>query len=238
VKRGLLVRVPTDRDLERLYHELARHGAASVGRHRPWPYRVSTIQDLLALAGEMLRFDARLLSILVQLVLARWLEIDPAVLRRRMHEMRWPQALAVAFEFVHLATLDPELRHLAEYVRAGWPRVDPPERFFFDVDRPGSRTGERRLGRNLAPYAEWGFIGVERPTVDSTKRALGRYDAATRRRILERLLGEKRDVSILEYLDAVDRTISRQQARNDLVGIGARRVGGGRGARWRVKARA
>lgn len=234
MSKGLLRRAPTQADLERLYHELARIGAPSVGRSRPWPYRPQSTEDLIALAAEMLRYDPRLLSILLQWMLEHWAELDPLALRQRMHRMRWPQALCVVLEFARAASTDLELRYLADYLSAGWPRIDPPQRFFLDAEKPGSRTGARKLGRNLAAYARWGFVGAERPVADvDTKRTVGRYDAATRRRILARLLEDRGEVTLADYLDAVDHAVSRQQAYADLAAHpGLEVTGHGRGARW------
>ena len=232
---GLLSGPPTPEHLERLYHELARLGAPSVGRPSAWPYGPETREQLLALAGEMLRFDPRLLSVLLQWLLESWNELNPLALRLEMRRMRWPQALAVLADFAREASRDDEVHLLADYLSAGWSRVDPPERFFFETERPASRRSARRLGRNLRPYARWGFIGVERPVADaSTKRAVGRYDRETRRRILDGLLETRDEVSLAAYLDAVDHTVSRQQALRDLGGHGGLALSGrGRGATWR-----
>ena len=234
---GLLAHAPTQADLERLYFDLSQAGARAVGRPRQWRYRPASQEALLALAGEMLRYDARLLSILLQWVLETWSGLNPLALRREMARMRWPQALAVVFTFVRLASDDPELRWLADYVCAGWDRVSPPERFFFGGPRPGSRMASRQLGRNLAPYAKWGFIATERPSADVyTKRALGRYDSATRRRILSELIEEQGSVTLAEYLAAVDHAITRQQGLADLRSLdGIVLEGRGRGARWTRK---
>lgn len=229
-----LLHAPTDAEIERLYYELARVGATSVGRKSPWPYRPQTAEELLALSGDMLRFDARLLSILVQYLLAHFRPLNPQLLRERMRLMRSPQALLVALEFAKTASADPELRHFADYVQAGWPRTDPPERFFLDAERPGSRVALRKLGRNLAAYARWGFVGSERPIVDPrTKRTVGRYDAHTRRRILSELASSASAFTLADYLEAVDHAISRQQAHADLrAHPDLRTEGHGRGARW------
>jgi hypothetical protein len=102
--------------------------------------------------------------------------------------------------------------------------------------RPGStvRSYARHLGRNLAPYARWGFIGHERPTADAaTKRTVGRYDARTRRQILDELLEKAGWTTLADYLEAIDQAISRQQALLDLKAHPQLRVEGhGRGARW------
>lgn len=231
---AVLDHAPTEHELARLYYELSLIGGSSVGKKNRWPYRCVTREDLLALAGDMLRYDARLLSILLQLVLARFRELNPLALRVQMQQMRCPQALLVVLDFCKQATTDAELRHFADYVCAGWSRVDPPERFFLDAERPGSRISQRKLGRNLAPYARWGFIGTERPIVDpKTKRAVGRYDAATRRRILGDLAATRADFTLADYLEAVDRAISRQQALADLHACASvRSAGHGRGAKW------
>lgn len=233
--RGLLAHPPNERELERVYWELARIGAPSVGKRRPWRYRPAGREELVALAGDMLRYDPRLLSVLLQLFLERWEKLDPVELRRQMRRMRWPQALLVVFAFARLATTDAEVRHLVDYLSAGWPRVEPAERFFLDAERPGSRTAERRLGRNLGPYARWGFIGAERPTADAAaKTVIGRYDARTRRDILRALLERRGEVTLRDYLEAVEHAVTRQQALADLHGVpGLALVGHGRAARWR-----
>jgi len=235
VTKGLSRRAPTKAHLERLYHELAHAGAPSVGRPIRWTYRPQSTEELIALAGEMLRYDPRLLSILLQWVLEHWQELDPAALRRQMRRMRWPQALCVVFEFARSASREPELRYMADYVSAGWPCVEPSERFFVDVERPGSRVAVRKLGRNLGAYARWGFVGTERPVADvDTKRAVGRYDAQTRRRILDRLIEQRGELTLADYLDAVDHAVSRQQAHADLASHPQLELHGrGGGARWR-----
>jgi len=231
---GLLEHVPTEAELERLYLELSSAGARVAGRKRPWPYRPRDLESLLALAGDMLRYDARLLSVLVQLILARWADTNPLTLRRRIAEMTCPQALLVVMTFARSAGPDRELAHFLDYVTAGWPRVSPEERFFLDAARPGSRTAARSLGRNLAPYARWGLIGTERPVADmASRRTLGRYDARTRRRILDDLVDRGEPLTLADYLDAVDHAVSRQQALADLRGCPRLALEGrGRGAVW------
>lgn len=233
---GLLRRVPTQAELERLYWELARRGALSVGRRRSWSYQPASLEELLALAAEMLRYDPRLLGILVQLVVEHEGEIDPRSLRERMRAMRWPQALLVVFELAKEATRDRELHHMADYLAKGHRRVEPPERFFIDAEVPGSRLARRKLGRNLRAYSRWGFLGTERPTVDAfRKRSVGRLDVASRRRLARAIVDEQGELTVLDYLDAVGDGISRQQAASDLRAVGLAPSGRGRGAVWRPR---
>jgi hypothetical protein len=234
---GLLAHPPTQAELERLYHELAQIGASSVGRLRPWKYRPANREALLVLAAEMLRYDARLLSIVLQLVLQQWASFNPLLLRQQMSAMRWPQALLVVMDFAKVASRDAELRYFRDYLASGWPRVEPVERFFLDAERPGSRMAVRRLGRNLQPYGRWGFFGSERPTVDAvSKRTVGRYDARTRREILSELVRRNDELTLSDYLEAIDHAISRQQALLDLQRSPDLVMRGhGRGARWQKR---
>jgi hypothetical protein len=233
----LLKHAPTQNELARLYHELARIGASSVGERKAWPYAPESPEQLIALASQMLRYDPRLLSILVQWLRTSYGSLNPQELRRRLREARWPQSLLVALDFAKLGSQDAELTAFADYVASGFARVEPAERFFLETELPGSRGAARNLGRNLTPYARWGYVGQERPIVDPvSKRALGRYDAETRRRILKELSERRESFSIADYLSSVDHGISRQQALTDLNAYAAiEPTGQGRGARWRRK---
>lgn len=236
---GLLERVPTQQDLERLYYELASIGAPSVGRRAEWSYEPEGREELVALAAEMLRYDPRLLSILLQLLLERWTELNPLTLRRIMRRMRWPQALLVVLEFARSATQDAELRYFADYLGAGTARVAPAERFFLDAERPGSRMARRKAGRNLKAYGRWGFIGTERPSTSvASKQLVGTLDAASRAFVRRQLADRRGEFALQEYLDAVGHSISRQRAYQDLRADPEFSVAGhGRGARWRRRRR-
>lgn len=236
--RFVLRRAPTDADLERAYFELGKRGASAVGAQRPWPYAPRSDEELLVLISEIARHDARLLGIAVELVLLRWRSLHPVALREAMRASAWPQSLCVIVEFAREADRDPELGHWARHVLAGWPRVQPAVHYFVDDVRPGERAAARRGGRTLVPYARWGFLAVERPTIDPhQKTRLGRYDAATRRSILAALAERRREgISLAEYLESIDHSISRQRALADLRGAGLVPSGRGRGARW-IRAR-
>lgn len=199
--------------------------------------RPATDEELVVLLAEMTRYDARLLGALVAFVLSAWRRLSPVALRDAMRRSTAPQATCVVAEFAKTAEPDRELGHWVTHVTAGWPRAHPAAHFFVDDVRPGERTAARRMGRSLAPYSRWGYVAVERPTVDPhRKRAIGRYDPRTRRMALDALLREDpAGVTLASYLDAVDRSVSRQQALADLRVAGLVPDRRGRGARWTRK---
>lgn len=234
----VLQRPPTVQDLQRLYYELAKRGAPAWAQSAPWPYRLKNDEHLLALAADMLRYDARLLTLLVHWLSKSWGTLHLIRLRGWMRRMRCVQSLLVVIDFVRLVDDEAELRFALDYLCAGWSRLAPAQRFFLDAERPGSRDAVRRLGRNLKPYARWGLIGTERPTVDAaTKGTVGGYDAVTRRQILDELLARQPSLRLPDYLAAIDHSVSRQQARADLrQHPRLQPVGHGRGARWELRA--
>lgn len=230
----LLDHPPTEPELSRLYFELAKRGAPSVGSESPWPYAPESPEQLVALGADMMRWDARLLSILLAFLLEHWRELDVVRLRAEMKRMRSPQALLVVGELAREATADTELRYYLDHLAAGYRRVAPAERFFLGGLPPESRTHRRRLGRSLAAYSKWGFVGTERPAADVFhKRLVGRYDASTRRAIARDLARERPGFKLAEYLDAIEHSVNRQQALTDLRAVPELHVEGhGRGARW------
>ncbi len=230
-----LVRVPTEPDLSRAYYELAERGAPLVGRKTAWPYHPQNDEELACLVAEMARYDARLLGALVELCVERWRTCSPMVLRDAMRRMRTPQALCVAVEFAREAARDREMTLWARHVSADWPRLDPVQHFFVDDVRPGERTAKRRLGRALHEYARWGFVAVERPTLDPHRKIrIGRYDARSRRAILDTLRAEQSEgLGLGDYLESVDHSVTRQQALADLRAAGLSPDRRGPGARWR-----
>ncbi len=179
MRPGLLLHAPDQAEFGRLYHELSAIGAPAVGKRSRWAYRIEGPEALVALAGEMLRYDPRLLTILLQLVLERWERLDPLVLRRWMERMRWPQALLVVFEFARGASSDPELRYFADYLSAGWRRVEPAERFFLDVGRPPDRSSRRVSRRNLRAHPRLRLSGRGRGSYWRAARPPSRRGSGT-----------------------------------------------------------
>lgn len=229
----LLHGAPSEDELARMYWELSALGAPAGGEKRSWAYAPATREELVCLASEMARYDARLLTILVAWLVNAWETLDPLALRRCMATMQSPQALCVVLTFVRDAARDEELRRYAEYVCGGWPKVDPPEHFFFDVERPHTKLAARRFGRSLAQYSRWGFVATERPSIDVfSKRAVGRYEPRTRIELLRRLAQRRGELRLSEYLDEIDHSVTRRQAAIDARNAGLVQRGTKRGARW------
>ena len=229
---------PDEKTLSRLYYELAKLGANSSGAKEPWPYRLSSQEELLALAADLSRYDPRLLGILVEYFHKHWKELRPQILRDCYPRMAAPQTLAVIAEFAKHADPGPESRYFMEYLQRGLKPV-PAQLYFRDLYSPGSALSKRSIEESLAEYKKWGFLSRESPTIDVfRKRSAGTLDAASRRNILRKLFASKKELQLADYLKALPHPVTRQQALLDLKEIAKLRGSGrrGPGARWVLKA--
>lgn len=233
----MLSRIPKTSDLERMYFELARIGASCAGSKKAWPYKPKGKEELLALASDMSRYDPRLFGILVDFFVGRWRELNPAALRGLYKDMKTPQTIAVIGEFLLGAVEDEEARFFVQYISAGLKPL-PTQFYFYDLYSPGGYLAQRALEEGVSEYRKWGFLACERPTLaGEDKKTTGSFDRTARQNILKRLLNEKKEISLKDYLDALGFSISRQQALIDIkTSKLARAQGAGRGAKWRLAA--
>ena len=226
---------PTQNHLSRLYYELGKIGARSVGAKRPWRHPPENREALFALACDWSRFDPRLLQVLVEYGLRCWKTLSPQRLRESMHQMETPQTVGVVAAFIQSTqSSDSERILFWDYVTADLEGV-PPQFYFRDLYPPGSRSAERAAKESLDEFSRWGFLGRERVIVNTqTRQGAGRWNSGARLNILRRLFQEHKSLRISDYLEELSHSISRQQALLDLKKVGARPEGKGRSAKWKA----
>lgn len=225
---------PNEKHLSRLYYELAERGAFCIGEKKAWPYHPKNLEELLALAAEMSRYDPRLLGILVGFISKHASQIQPQEFRNFYRKMETPQSIAVIAEFVKSSTSNAELNYLMDYLQKGL-HPTPIQLYFKNLYTPGGKWMQRAAEESLAQYKKWGFLALESPTLDVyTKKTVGHPDASSRRNILKRLFKEKKQIRMKDYLERLGGKISRQQALKDLERL-AELKGHGRGAVWEMQ---
>lgn len=232
-----MMQIPTEDHLSRMYFELAKIGAFCAGSNKPWPYKIICKEDLLAIACDMSRFDPRLFDILVDYFIRCWRDINPAAFRQYYERMQAPQTVAVMMEFFAGVARADDAGYFAEYLCAGLKPVTP-QYYFYNLYSPGGKLAQRAVEESVFEFKKWGFFASERPAVNiAEKRLSGSFDAVSRRNILIRILTEKGEISLKDYLDALKYSISRQQALLDIKSSGlVKGVGAGRGAKWKSAA--
>ena len=237
----VLKQIPTQEDLMRLYWELSQMGAPCIGEKKKWAYHLPpprhSKEELVSLACEMVRYDPRLLSILIIYLIEHWQELNPLHLRKACFQIKTPQVVGVLKEFILEYSQGLELKYFLEYVVKGLRPVSP-QLFFIGLFSIGSHKHELMAQRSLKQYLKWGFLGRERPLVNLvSKQAVGTYDFQTRKKIIFNILRAQKSFSLKEYLGALDHTISRQQALYDLKHFrNLKLTGHGRGAKWKLVA--
>lgn len=233
-----LSRMPLqERELPRLYHELAAIGARVEGRRLPWRFGKPAPEELLVLAAQAARQEPRLLWVLVELLAGSYDRFDPLKLRRALAGARWPAALGVAFEFARRAARSPELDEVAAFVMART-ALAPGERFFLGTRAFAGELARRDVEESLAQYRRWGYFAREEPFAKELGAvARGTLGPRERMNLLRRLVERRGEVTLGDYLAALRGRASRRQASRDLAKAPFLvRCGVTRGTRYRLAA--
>lgn len=233
-----LERVPeSDRELARLYHELAAAGARVEGRREPWSLGKPSPEELVVLASQAARHDPRLLWVTVEWVARDYARLNPLALRRAALRGRWPAAVAVALEFARRAAGSAELDDYVRFVTAPLPPARG-ERFFLGGHAFAGALARRDAEESLAEYKRWGYLGREEPfSKELGARARGTLGRAERMNVLRRLAERRGAVTFAEYAAAVQGRVTRRQLSRDLRDAPfLEREGRTRGARYRLLA--
>jgi hypothetical protein len=231
-----LARVPLEeRELPRLYHELAAIGARAEGRRVPWRFGHPSPEELAVLTAQAARQEPRLLWVLVELLARGYERFDALKLRRALARARWPAALGVAFEFARRAARSPELDDVAAFVTA---RTTPAsgERFFLGTRAFAGELARRDVEESLAEYRRWGYFSREEPLAKELGTvARGTLGPRERMNVLRRLVERQGEVTLGDYLAALRGRASRRQASRDLATAPfLARTGATRGTRYRL----
>jgi hypothetical protein len=228
------IAAPTTSHLARAYFELASHGARAIGAKKPWPYRPADLEELLVICAELSRYDPRLFDVIVELLYFRWRELNPLKLRFRLAVIPTPQAFLTALGFAASGARDAELNRMLTYVGQGFPPA-PFQLFFRSLYAVAGSNMERAASEPIREFYEWGFLARERPVIhaDGARKSLGSWGLPARRNVILRLIEKKGRLSMKDYLEALEHTISRQQALQDLKSVkGLTPSGSGRGSAW------
>ncbi len=218
-----------------LYAALGDLGASAGGDAGALARLPRSAEERLALACEASRFDPRLLGVVVDLVGRSWRAFDPVRLRAALRAIPSPATFGVVAEFALHLPQDEDRAGFLSFLTLGL-RPAAPQLFFVGLYAPGGRLMRAAADRARSEYERWGYLAREVPyPKDSPRRRLRGYSPRVRRTILHGLLSTGRPVRMAEYLDSVERTITRQQALVDLCAVpGLLRRGHGRGARFRL----
>ncbi len=214
------------RQLERAFTALERR--------EPWAHGSPSPEELVVLAAQAARQDARLLWVTVELLAREYATLNPLALRRAALRARWPAAVAVALEFARRAAGSVGLDDYARFVTRPISPA-PGERFFLGGHAFAGRLARRDAEESLAAYKRWGYLGREEPfSKELGTRARGTLGRPERLNLLRRLAERRGTVTFGEYAAAIQGRVTRRQLTRDLQEAPfLRREGRTRGARYR-----
>lgn len=234
----MIIGIPTEQHLSRLYYELALHGARSVGQKVAWPYKYSSKEELLLLASDLSRFDPRLLEVIVGWIFDQWQTFNPSLLRQLFFKMKMPQTFLVAANFLVNQISNPEYFYFYNYLSQNLNPVSPQLYFCQIYTNPAGSLMAKAVMENVQAYDDWGFLARERPTlmVGEQRILLGSWSIKARQRLLTQLSQSGTPFSVSDYLEKLEYSLTRQQALADLKSFsGLHLKGKGRGSVWHVR---
>ncbi len=225
----------TGPEAARLYWELAQRGASSVGDKLPWGYKLSE-EELLTLAVLQGRYDPRLLQILVDFFSRGKFSGNPVELKESLLNEKGLELMAVIGEFVLQMTDSRRAKELMRYLMTGV-RPVPIQLFFPGLYRLGGKKITEVVEQPLWGFKKWGFLAADPPIPKEIPKKIYLFDLDSRRNLLKKLAKERGRFRLKDYLGAIGRSISRQQALKDLKGTPwIQKRGTGKGSYYQLKA--
>ena len=94
----------------------------------------------------------------------------------------------------------------------------PTQLFYMNLALPNSKMTFRSTTENIQEFLDWGFLARTRPLIHiaGQRLQLGHFTSGARQNIISRLIAENPSLTLAHYLEAIDHSLSRQQALLDL----------------------
>jgi len=204
-------------ELSSLYFQLQKFGAYARGDDTGCFNELSR-EEILAIAIESSRWDIRLLYIVIDFIANHFQEIRLFKLKSFVQKNPTPEVIGVIKEFSALRSHDDDLKlFFMVLIRDIKPQAQ--FKLFYVGGILNSETIEHESTHSLKEYKKWGFLCTEFPFLkeSTSKKKLIHYSKEERIRILEELLHTKKQISLLDYLKAIQFSVTRQHARLDLL---------------------
>jgi hypothetical protein len=226
----------TETESARLYAELADRGAFCTGHSFPWGYESLNEEGLLTLALLQCRYDPRLLAILTDYLSQPHPDLHPVRLKAMLRDHGALPIAAVLGEFIENLSDSDEAKDLMQFLCLGAQPV-PYQLFYRGLYPVAGSKMEDAATRPLWAFKKWGFLATDAPLLKETMGSHHPYlyDAQTRQQILRTMAAQKKTFRLKDYLEAIQYSVSRQQALTDLHNMPEiTRQGQGRGMLYKI----
>ncbi|MFH1726816.1 MAG: hypothetical protein ABIA04_00165 [Pseudomonadota bacterium] len=205
-------------ELTSLYFQLNKNGALCWGEDTGYFTNIS-YEKILAIAIEASRWDIRLLCILTEHFANKYKNIKPFILRQFIGENKYPFIIGVIKEFSLLISQNEDLK---DFFKLLLKNISPSNNYLlFNVGLSFSQKQIKyETYKSLNEYKKWGFLCSELPILKhliKNNDNFHHYAPNERKITLKNLFETKNPISINDYLEAINYSISRQHARLDLI---------------------
>ncbi len=204
----------TLKENSRLYFELSQKGAFCNGEYYTWKYDTLSEEDFFTLALLESRYDPRLFAILVDFFCNYELHLNPLLFKESLSKREALSISAVLGEYVN------EAKHknteLFRYLQS-WAKAVPTQLFYKAFYKISGLKMRDCVEKPLWYFKKWGFLACDPPLLKERKQNRHfLYDLISREKILGEMGGNKKNFLLKDYLEALNYSISRQQALKDL----------------------
>jgi hypothetical protein len=188
----------------------------------------SVTTDDLVKWSHWARLDARLAELIVRFIAKRFEAIAPLKLWRVNRASPQPQALAVLIEFAELLLRKHKSNIFTEFLiwkKAVLSHLSKAsfQMFFVPAGLPDPERLAREIDQQIKPYEKWGFFARDWIALDKPKSNISCLvdnrtilSAPARRSALAKLLEQKEEITVADYIAACESRVHRRMAERDL----------------------
>ena len=171
------------------------------------------------------RWDPRLHEQVIQHLVQHWKEISAINLNSEAHKSFWPTTLALTLEILEYFfktsnSMDSKNFQLFK----NWKKLcitnikkAPEELYYIGLSRFAGVESKKDFYYSARPFSKWGYLCRDLPLSKlKTKSQAALYSPSSRKNILLSLFQSKKRITINDYIEALQYSVSKRQAERDL----------------------
>lgn len=222
-----LTKIPSRKDLLKAYNLLQASGKSVPN---------------IVLLSQWARFDPRLAEILVEWIANNWTRMNAVRLHYRLKGSPWPEAMGPILIFAGMVVRKTQPHRRIALFRL-WQatimyRIQPAqeEQFYIGIEVFAGKRMRRLPLESNPEFAKWGYLAFDAPINKFLQDKNGFENPQNQRqKILAELIASQPEVSVTDYIEKLNHSISRRQAERDLAACSQlRAVGYTRGRIYRL----
>ncbi len=171
------------------------------------------------------RWDPRLHQQVIEHLAKHWKEISAIYLNREAQESFWPTTLALTLEILeYFFKTTKQLDSKNFKLFKNWKKLcltniskAHEELYYIGLSTFAGTESKKDFYYSAKPFSKWGYLCRDLPLSKfKVESQISLYSAVSRRNILLSLFHHKKRITIKDYLEALEYSVSKRQAERDL----------------------